>query len=91
MSSYQEQRIVAVLCSVLQVRECLSAESATRDVEGLSQGHVVLGVHEQVEIGAENPPHGHFHLEIIIKINHFHLRLENILQISQQNELDCIF
>lgn len=87
MASYQEQRIVAVLCGVLQVRERLSPESAARDVQGLCQGHVVLGVHEQVEVRAENLPHGHFHLEIVnrmdfIKVKHYHSRLENILQIS---------
>lgn len=53
--SDQEERSVVGLRGALDIGERLSSKRATWDVEGQRQGHVVLGVYEQVQIGAENP------------------------------------
>lgn len=63
--SYQEERSVGVVRGVLHVCERLAPERAAGNVEGQSQGQVVLGVDQQTEIGAENPPHRRFHLLMI--------------------------
>lgn len=47
---------------VFDVGERLASESTTGDVEGERQGDVVLGVHKQAEIRAENPSHRPLHL-----------------------------
>lgn len=67
--SYQEETSVAVACSVLYVGESLSSQRATGDVQGLCQGQVVLGVHQQTQVGAENPSDCHFHLWRISGLN----------------------
>lgn len=73
--SYQEEGSIVVMCSMLYVGKCLSSKCTTGDVKGKRQGHVVLGVHKQSQIGAENPSHCHFHLLIIDRIhNQFGLK-----------------
>lgn len=62
--SHQEERGVAVACSVFYVCKCLSSKTATRDVESYRQGHVVLGVHKQIQVGAKDPSYCCFHLLI---------------------------
>lgn len=76
--SYQEEGSIVVKCSMLYVCKCLSSEFTTGDVQSQRHGHVVLGVHEQSQIGAENPSHCHFHLLIKDRIHsHFGLEAEN--------------
>lgn len=59
-ASYQEERSVTGF--VFYVRECLTSQCTTGDVECQSQGQVVLGINEEIQIGAENPSHSHFYL-----------------------------
>lgn len=61
--SYQEERSVAFVCRMLNISESLTSKTAAGDVQGQGQGHVILRVHQQSQIGAENPPDCCFHLK----------------------------
>lgn len=60
---YQEERSVALLCRALDICERLPSETAAGDVKGLRQSYVILRVHKQTQIGAENSPNCCFHLQ----------------------------
>lgn len=45
-----------------EVGECLPAKRSTGDIEGERHCQVVLHIHQQVQVGAENPSHRHLKL-----------------------------
>lgn len=55
--SYQEERSVAVACGLFQVGERLVAKRSAGDVERERHRQVVLYIHQQAQVGAENLSH----------------------------------
>lgn len=62
--SYQEERSFAVARGSFQVCECLPAKCSTGDIKRECYCQVVLHIHQQVQVGAENLSHRHLKLWI---------------------------
>lgn len=86
---YQEERSAAFLSRALHVDERLASQTAAGDVQGLRQGHVVLRVHEQAQVGAEHSPNCCFHLQNRQENGVINLEWMNVNQLRKLTVLKC--